>query len=69
MDFLKKETWVLEVAVFGDGLHLIGKEGIDVGEEAGRLFQARGIQLKRMELIRPSLEDVFVSLIEKEERQ
>ncbi len=69
LDHLKKEPWVLEVAVFGDGIHVIGKEGIDVEEEATRLFQTHGIQLKRMGLIRPSLEDVFVSLIEKEVEQ
>ena len=69
LDLLKKEPWVLEVAVFGDGLHVIGKEGIDVEEETTQLFQTHGIQFKRMGLIRPSLEDVFVSLIEKEEEQ
>ncbi|HSB05546.1 MAG TPA: ABC transporter ATP-binding protein [Thermodesulfobacteriota bacterium] len=69
LDLLKKEPWVLEVAVFGDGLHVIGKEGIDAQEKTTRLFQTHGIQLKKMGLIRPSLEDVFVSLIEKEEAQ
>jgi hypothetical protein len=35
--------------------------------EISLLFQKNGIVLKRMERIRPSLEDVFVSLIEREE--
>jgi ABC-2 type transport system ATP-binding protein len=69
LDLLKKEPWVLESAVFGDGLHVIGKEGIRVEEEVSRLFQRQEILIERMGLIRPSLEDVFVSLIDKEEGQ
>lgn len=66
LDLLKKATTTSEVAVFGDGLHVIGQEGIDPEEEVKTLFQRHHILLKRMEWIRPSLEDVFVSLIEKE---
>jgi ABC-2 type transport system ATP-binding protein len=69
LDLLKKESWVSESAVFGDGLHVIGKEGVDLEREIKVLFQKHGILLKRMGTIRPSLEDVFVSLIEKEEKE
>jgi ABC-2 type transport system ATP-binding protein len=68
LDFLKKEPWVSESAVFGDSLHVIGKEGVDLEQEITLLFQKHGIRPKRMERIRPSLEDVFVSLIAKEGR-
>ena len=67
LDLLKKEHWVSEAAVFGEGLHVIGKEGSDVEKEIRPLFERNGILLKRMEWIRPSLEDVFVTLIEREE--
>jgi ABC-2 type transport system ATP-binding protein len=67
LDHLKKEPWALESAVFGNGLHVIGRQGIDVEREVLRLFQAHGILLKKMGWIRASLEDVFVSLIEQEE--
>jgi len=66
LDLLKKATWTSEAAVFGEGLHVIGKEEVDSEQEIKTLFQAHHILLKRMEWIRPSLEDVFVSLIEKE---
>jgi len=69
LDLLKKEPWASESAVFGDGLHVIGKEGVDLEREISALFQKHGILLKRMGRIRPSLEDVFVSLIEREEKQ
>ncbi|MBM4350496.1 MAG: ABC transporter ATP-binding protein [Deltaproteobacteria bacterium] len=66
LDLLKRAAWASEAAVFGDGLHIIGKEGVDSEQEIKALFQTHHILLKRMEWIRPSLEDVFVSLIEKE---
>ena len=66
LDLLKKESWVSESAVFGDALHVIGKENVDLERKVNTLFQKHGILLKRMETIRPSLEDVFVSLIDRE---
>jgi ABC-2 type transport system ATP-binding protein len=68
LDLLKKEPWVSESAVFGDSLHVIGQEGVNPEQEITLLFQKHGIRLNRMERIRPSLEDVFVSLITKEGR-
>jgi ABC-2 type transport system ATP-binding protein len=69
LDLLKKEPWVYEAAIFGDSLHVIGKEKTDPEEEVRILFQKHGILLKRIDWISPSLEDVFVSLIEKEEER
>jgi len=69
LDLLGKEPWTSEVAIFGDSLHVIGKEGADSEHAITTLFQKRGILLKRIDWIRPSLEDVFVSLIEKEEER
>jgi len=68
LDLLKKEPWIYETAVFGNSLHVIGKEGVDSEKAITDLFQRQGILLRRMDWIRPSLEDVFVSLIEREER-
>ena len=67
LDLLKKEPWVSESAVFGNGLHVIGREDVDSERQVTALFEKHRVILKRMEWIRPSLEDVFVSLIEKEE--
>ena len=66
-DVLKKEPWIYESAVFGNSLHVISKGDVDLEKAVTDLFQRHGILLKRMEWIRPSLEDVFVSLIDKEE--
>ena len=60
---------VRDVAVFGGGLHVT----VDDGQAAmGRVRQAlagRGIEVKRLEQIQPSMEDVFVAMIEAEERK
>jgi len=69
LDFLKKESWISEAAIFGDSLHVIGKEDLDLKQAIPSLFQRQGIILKKMAWMRPSLEDVFVSLIEKEEQR
>jgi ABC-2 type transport system ATP-binding protein len=69
LDLLKRESWVSESAVFGDGLHVIGKENVDLEREVNALFQKHGIHLKKIGTIRPSLEDVFVSLIDREGKQ
>jgi ABC-2 type transport system ATP-binding protein len=69
LDLLKKEPWVSESAVFGDGLHVIGREDVDSERQVTALFEKHRVILKRMEWIRPSLEDVFVSLIEKEDKR
>jgi ABC-2 type transport system ATP-binding protein len=69
LDLLKKESWVSESAIFGNSLHVISKEEADLEKEIATLFQKHEILLKRMEWIRPSLEDVFVSLIEREEER
>jgi ABC-2 type transport system ATP-binding protein len=68
LDLLEEEPWVSESAVFGDSLHVIGKEGVDAEREVSLLLQKHGVHIKRLDRIRPSLEDVFVLLIAKEGR-
>jgi len=58
-----------DVAVFGGGLHVTvdhedsGKEGVR------RALDGRGIAIAQLERIEPSMEDVFVAMIEAEERR
>jgi len=68
LHLLKNTPWISEIAVFGNCLHVIGKEEISLEEEISALFQTNRILLHRMEWIHPSLEDIFVSLIEGEKR-
>lgn len=56
---------VEDVAVFGSGLHVT----LAGGEVEERVRGALGARLKSFERIEPSMEDVFVALIEAEERR
>jgi ABC-2 type transport system ATP-binding protein len=58
---------VVEAAVFGNGLHLTVRDAA-AAERAVRLaLSERGIGIKRLAVIEPSMEDVFVAMIEQEE--
>jgi ABC-2 type transport system ATP-binding protein len=60
---------VVDVAVFGGGLHVTVD---DLDATSGRMREvlaAKHIEVKRMEQIEPSMEDVFVAMVESEERK
>jgi len=59
---------VKEVALFGRGLHVVAEDGASVAGRIGAHLSARGFAVERIEKIVPSLEDVFVSLIEAHDR-
>ncbi len=59
---------ILDAAVFGGGLHVKVAEAASGMEEIRGLLGRGGIQVHTLEQIAPSMEDVFVSLIEREER-
>jgi ABC-2 type transport system ATP-binding protein len=74
MRALEQAPAVLDVAVFGGGLHVTVDAGDSGGERAvmeriRERLTTRGIPIRRLEKILPSLEDVFVALIEAEERK
>jgi ABC-2 type transport system ATP-binding protein len=69
MRALEGASGVLDVAVFGGGLHVVAEEA-HRGEQAIRqALAAHHIEVNRLEPIEPSMEDVFVALIEAEERK
>ena len=60
---------VVEAAVFGSGLHLMVRDA-GAAESAVRTALAEhGIGIKRLAVIEPSMEDVFVAMIQQEERK
>ena len=60
---------VVESAVFGGGLHVVVDEPeATMGRIRSKLAEGN-IEIRRLEPITPSLEDVFVALIEAEERK
>jgi ABC-2 type transport system ATP-binding protein len=59
---------VSEVAVFGSGLHVTVADAGAISR-VRELLEGRGILVRRVEEIQPSMEDVFVAMIEAEERK
>lgn len=53
---------IMEAAVFGNALHLVVPKAAPAIPEVKSYLQAIGITVAHIEQIRPSLEDVFVSL-------
>ena len=70
MDFLKgkvgavREPPLRGIALFGNTLHLVTPKGVNLASFLPSLLTAEGIPVRRLEQIEPSLEDVFVSLVE-----
>ncbi len=60
---------VQEAALFGRGLHLTVRDAQADGPVIAAAFQERGAPYTRFEKITPSLEDVFVSIIEARDRK
>ena len=60
---------VLDVAIFGRGLHLMVDDTETTGARVRQVLGAKGIAVQSLERIAPSMEDVFVALIEAEERK
>ncbi len=69
MRLIEQEEGILEVAVFGSGLHVVVDDVEGASQRIRRALEAQGIAIRRLEQIQPSLEDVFVALIEAEERK
>ena len=57
---LERTPGVLEAAVFGDALHVMVPAAETALRELPRELAARGLHCKRIDVIAPSLEDVFV---------
>lgn len=59
---------VKEVALFGKGLHAVAADGDAAAVAIRQRLETRGYRIDRIEAITPSLEDVFVSLVEARDR-
>lgn len=68
MGDIEKIPGVKEVALFGRGLHVVADDGESAAAHVRSLLEGNGRRVFRVEKIVPSLEDVFVSLIEARDR-
>jgi ABC-2 type transport system ATP-binding protein len=72
VEALQSAPGVMDAAVFGNALHLVVENAAQAMPLLEKFLADRKIAVSRMEKIRPSLEDVFVSLTtgrEAEERK
>jgi ABC-2 type transport system ATP-binding protein len=60
---------VREAALFGAGLHIVSSDAEAAQQAVRQLFEAMRITPFSMATILPSMEDVFISLIEEEDRR
>jgi ABC-2 type transport system ATP-binding protein len=69
MKALEGVEGVVEVAVFGGGLHVTVTDAVAAESRIRQALSQRGIDVRRLEPIAPSMEDIFVAMIEQEERK
>jgi ABC-2 type transport system ATP-binding protein len=69
MRALEGMAGVHDVAVFGGGLHVTVDDPAQADARIREALAAKAIGLNRLEQIQPSMEDVFVAMIEAEDRQ
>ena len=69
MDYIEALPGVKHAAMFGKGLHVVTEDAGRAIPAMAALLAERGVSVERLEKITPSLEDVFVSLIEARDRQ
>jgi ABC-2 type transport system ATP-binding protein len=65
LEALQKQAWVLETSLFGTYLHVSVPDEEEGRRQVERLLSGHGIAVRRIDRIVPSLEDVFIHLIEK----
>lgn len=69
MEIIEQMEGVKEVALFGKGLHAVAETRVEtLVPKIRELLDKKGFRVERMEKITPSLEDVFVSMIEAYDR-
>jgi ABC-2 type transport system ATP-binding protein len=68
MEQISGLTGIKEVALFGKSLHVVTKDGAATASLLRTVLPEKGYAAPRIEAIAPSLEDVFVSLIEARDR-
>jgi ABC-2 type transport system ATP-binding protein len=60
LEILEGESWVKDVSVFGDGLHVVVDDAREGAGRAREILASRGIAPVEIDIVLPSLEDVFL---------
>ncbi len=68
MTMLKTKPGIMDVAVFGGGLHVTVTDAVQTPSQIREWLTERDIKVHRLERITPSMEDVFVAVVQERER-
>ena len=66
VEALREHPVVLEAAMFGRAVHLLVRDRDRAMDEVPRVLRSAGLVCEALEVIPPSLEDVFVALVRRE---
>jgi ABC-2 type transport system ATP-binding protein len=69
MRALEQEPGIRDIAVFGGGLHVTVADPAAAAPRIHQILASANITIRHLEVIPPSMEDVFVARIEEEERK
>jgi ABC-2 type transport system ATP-binding protein len=69
LELIRVQPWAIETSVFGTSLHVMTASEEEGRARIRRLLEQKGIHLDHIERIVPSLEDVFLYLLEQDKRQ
>jgi hypothetical protein len=60
---------ILDIAPFGGGLRIRVADPAGAEPAIAEALRAKGIQVRSLQAVEPSMEDVFTTLIQEEERK
>jgi len=67
MDLLSKADFVNETSIFGNNIHIVVNDKFNDKNQISDYLKFNGIEnIKRIDRIVPTLEDVFIHLLERE---
>jgi ABC-2 type transport system ATP-binding protein len=66
LELMEKQDFVDETSIFGNQIHLIVNEKFEDKEQIRSVLGGNNINVKRIDRIVPTLEDVFIHLLDKE---
>ncbi|MEW6510191.1 MAG: ABC transporter ATP-binding protein [Bacteroidota bacterium] len=69
LETLRTQSWVVEISLFGTYLHVGVRDERQGTQLIRSTLASRGIAVKRVERIVPSLEDVFLHLLEQDTKR
>jgi ABC-2 type transport system ATP-binding protein len=69
MKTVERLPGITEVAVFGGGMHLSVADSAAAQKTVREAIETKGIEVRALGPVEPSMEDVFVAMIEREDRR